>query len=207
MDRFPSAFAICILSQEEYAKAFLLHLVYVEAIPWGSDVQRELCNHTSKQLLAEIMDFLDPDVEDFSAWLKARGESGHSLPRYVEDALKIIRHEKVSRQRSSSRRRRVDPLCDQHARQVAKGYIDNQKQDALYVAVGSDFQVTSNPSSVSGGAVVMELEKTKHLGQLLSRYDNTFQPLNTVEYQKIAYSFRLLFGLCTEEEYNRNWWA
>ena len=51
MDRFPSAFALCILAQEEYAKAFLLHFVYVEAIPWGADIQRTLRDHASKQLL------------------------------------------------------------------------------------------------------------------------------------------------------------
>ena len=37
MDRFPSAFALCILAKEEYAKAFMLHLVHVEAIPWTVD--------------------------------------------------------------------------------------------------------------------------------------------------------------------------
>jgi AbiV family abortive infection protein len=207
MDRFPSAFALCILSQEEYGKAFLLHFVSFRAIPWNEDVQRLLRDHTSKQLLALIMDFLDPDVEDFSAWLDVRREAGHKLPEYVEDALKIIHHEKVFRQRPSSWRGGVDPPSDPHARQVAKGELDTQKQAALYVGVGSDFQVTSNPSSVSSHAVEIELEKTTHLGRLLSRYDDSLQPLDTVEYRKIAYSFRLLFGLCTEEEYNRNWWA
>jgi AbiV family abortive infection protein len=52
MDRFPSAFALCILAQEEYGKAFLLHFVSVEAMPWNDDVQRVLRDHTSKQLLA-----------------------------------------------------------------------------------------------------------------------------------------------------------
>jgi len=207
MDRFSSAFALCILAQEEYGKAFLLHFVSVKAIPWNDNVQRVLRDHTSKQLLALIMDFLDPDVEDFAAWLDASSEAGHRLPGYVEDALKIIHHKTISRQRPSSWGGGVDPLGDPHARRVAKGERDTQKQAALYVGVGTDFQVTSNPSSVSPHAVEIELEKTTHLGRLLSRYDDTLQPLNSVEYQKIAFSFRLLFGLCTEEQYNRNWWA
>ena len=70
MDRFPSAFALCILAQEEYAKAFLLHFVHAEAIPWTADIRRIMRDHTSKQLLVMIMDFLNPDVEDFPAWLK-----------------------------------------------------------------------------------------------------------------------------------------
>lgn len=210
MDRFPSAFALCILSQEEYGKAFLLHFVSIEAIPWNDDVQRVLRDHTSKQLLALIMDFLDPDVEDFAAWLEARREARHRLPRHVADALNIIRHERVHRQGTSSWIGDEGPPCDPHARRVARGNIDKQKQAALYVGIGSEFQVTSNPSSIrriSSDAIEIELEKTTHLGRLLARYDDTLRPLNTVEYEKIVYSFRLLFGLCTEEEYNCNWWA
>jgi len=94
MDRFPSAFALCILAQDD-ARAFLLHFVHAEAMPWTAEMQRILRDHTSKQLLAMIMDFLDPDVEDFGAWLKTRSESGNKLPGYVADALNIIRHERV----------------------------------------------------------------------------------------------------------------
>src|SRR6266853_3400654 len=79
MDRFPSAFALCILAQEEYGKAFLLHLVHVKAIPWNADVQRTLRDHATKQLATTIMHFLDSDVEDFVAWLEARSEAGNKL--------------------------------------------------------------------------------------------------------------------------------
>ncbi len=206
-ERFPSALALCILAQEEYAKAFLLHFVQVEAIPWNAEVQRILHDHTSKQLFAMIMDFLNPDVEDFAAWLKSTGDSGHRLPQAVADALNIIRHEKVFRQGSRSWIGDEDPPCDRDARRVANGRIDKEKQAALYVRIGSNFKVTGSPNGISGDAVERELEKTKHLGQLLARYDDSLQPLKSVEYKKIYYSFRLLFGLCTTEEYNRNWWA
>ena len=208
MDRFPSAFALCILAQEEYAKAFLLHFVYVEAIPWGADIQRTLRDHASKQLLAMIMNFLDPDVDDFAAWLEARSESGHELPRHVADALNIIRHERVPRQGPWAwTGGEDDPPCDPDARRVADGHIDRQKQAALYVGVGPKLQVTSNPSNLHKDTVEKELEKTRHLGQLLARYDDSLEPLKSVEYEKICWSFRVMFGLCTVDDYNRNWWA
>jgi hypothetical protein len=115
------------------------------------------------------MDFLDPDVEDFAAWLDASREAGHRLPRHVADALNIIRHERVPQKGPSSWRGDEDPPCDPHAMRVARGDIDKQKQAALYVGVGSDFRVTTNPSSISSNAVEIELEKTRHLGQLLAR--------------------------------------
>jgi AbiV family abortive infection protein len=208
MERFPSALALSILAQEEYAKAFLLHFVHAGAIPWTAEIQRILRDHTSKQLLAMIMGFLDPDVEDFVAWLETRSESGNKLPRYVADALNIIRHERVPRQGPWAWiGDENDPPCDPDARRVANGHIDRRKQSALYVGVGTKFQVTSNPSTVDGDTVEDELEKARHLGQLLARYDDSLQPLKSVEYEKICWSFRVMFGLCTVEEYNSNWWA
>jgi AbiV family abortive infection protein len=208
MDRFPSAFSLSILAQEEYAKAFLLHFIHVEAIPWTADTQRILRDHTSKQLLAMIMGFLDPDVEDFSAWLETRSESGFKLPGYVADALNIIRHERVPRQGPWAwTGDEDDPPCDPAARRVGDGHVDRQKQAALYVGVGTNFQVTSNPSSLNSDTVANELERTRRLGQLLARYDDSLQPLKSVEYEKICWSFRVMFGLCTVEDYNSNWWA
>lgn len=106
------------------------------------------------------MDFLDPDVEDFAAWLETRSESGHKLPRYVADAINIIRHERVPRQGPWVWTGNEDgPPCDPGARRVANGHIDRQKQSALYVGVGTKLQVTSNPSKVDGDAVKAELKR------------------------------------------------
>ena len=56
-ERFPTAYALCILAQEEYAKAFLLYLISEDAIPWTQELRRMLHNHTCKQLLSLIIDF------------------------------------------------------------------------------------------------------------------------------------------------------
>lgn len=57
-DRFATAFALAVLAQEEFAKAFLLQLVADGALPWVREVQRSMVRHECKHLLALIMEWL-----------------------------------------------------------------------------------------------------------------------------------------------------
>lgn len=57
-DRFPTAFALAILAQEEFAKSFLLQLVADEALPWLPEVQRSMAWHDCKHLLAIVLEWL-----------------------------------------------------------------------------------------------------------------------------------------------------
>jgi AbiV family abortive infection protein len=58
MDRFSTAFSLAVLAQEEFAKAFLLHLVDTDALPWLPEVQRTMARHQCKHLLALVMEWL-----------------------------------------------------------------------------------------------------------------------------------------------------
>lgn len=49
--------AICMLAQEEYAKAFLLYLVREELLPWDTDLLRIMRSHACKHLLAIVMEY------------------------------------------------------------------------------------------------------------------------------------------------------
>ena len=212
-ERYPSAFVLSVLAQEEYAKAFLLHLIDVNAIPWTPEVRRMLRDHTAKQLLSTIMDFLQPpDFDDFviwvekrSEWAEKRKESGYTIPPQIRDALNIIRHEKVPKQREWTWIDKEDPPCDPQARKVADGDIDRQKQDALYVRVGKTGETISSPTHITKERASAEIEKTKKLSQVLPTYSDKIEPLKTIEYEKIFWMFRLLFGLSTIEEYEKNW--
>ena len=66
-DRSATAIALCILAQEEFAKAFLLHLVCEGIIPWTAKVRESLRNHKHKQLVGLIMEWLSPSDDEFSA--------------------------------------------------------------------------------------------------------------------------------------------
>jgi AbiV family abortive infection protein len=88
-DRFSTAFAVSVLAQEEFAKAFLLRLVVDDALPWLPEVQQSMARHQCKHLLAIVMEWLPPfdwdkikehdernrkRHERKMAWLQRRGE-------------------------------------------------------------------------------------------------------------------------------------
>jgi AbiV family abortive infection protein len=64
-ERFPSSYALALLAQEEYAKAFLLCLVSAGALPWTAQVKHALHDHVCKQLASVILDYLSPDIDEF----------------------------------------------------------------------------------------------------------------------------------------------
>jgi hypothetical protein len=67
MDRSPTVLGLCILAQEEFAKAFLLHLVREGVISWTARVRESLHSHAHKQLMGLIMEWLSPSDDEFTA--------------------------------------------------------------------------------------------------------------------------------------------
>ena len=78
---YPTAFAIAVLAQEEFAKAFLLYLVHQGVVPWDAHVLRSLRDRSCKHLLGLMMDFLSPSIDEFLARLdKRRREQKGNTP-------------------------------------------------------------------------------------------------------------------------------
>src|SRR5258708_6527470 len=100
-ERLPTAFALAVLAQEEYAKALLLSLVDANAITWSSDVRRALHDHVCKQLTSVILDYLSPETEEFLRRhdLSRIAEKRSVFPADVLDAIHIICHERIPRER------------------------------------------------------------------------------------------------------------
>ena len=99
-----TAFAIAIIAQEELAKAFLLTLVYKDIIDWNELIWRAVRDHKCKHLLVMVMDFLNPDWDEFMArkeeWY---GDIAKGLiPRTIADALNIFRYEKIGKWESQN---------------------------------------------------------------------------------------------------------
>ena len=73
-----TSFALALIAQEEFAKAFLMILVSKSVVPWNALMYRATRDHTCKQLMGLVMSYINPDSdEDFKRsmeWLKENEE-------------------------------------------------------------------------------------------------------------------------------------
>jgi len=187
-DRSATAVALCILAQEEFAKAFLLHLVCEGIIPWTAKVRESLRNHKHKQLVGLIMEWLSPSDDAFSARITM--EPGNAtLPAHVADAMKLYVEKVLPQGHISCPPAASDPI----AKNVAHGDRDKTKQDALYVRLSEDGEVISVPSPVTAEIVEAELERTKRLSDLVSPLrEGTLGPVLDYDLLVETMSFLLL---------------
>lgn len=136
LDRYPSACALSILAQEEFAKSFLLHLIEAGAFPWNDDVWGALRDHKCKQLLGLLMQYVSPEFEEMMEEYKSPNPI--RLPRKIADAMNIIRHEKLSNS-TWQWLEDGDPPCDPIARKIGDGKRDAQKQRRSWKDGTSDY--------------------------------------------------------------------
>jgi hypothetical protein len=138
---------LIMIAEEEFSKAFLLGLVLRDVIPWNKHLLRPMRDHSCKQLLCLIMDYLSPDTEEFIERCNAvvlRREIPE-LPPQIGDAINILRHEKIGRWVAQSWVWAEEPEYDPVALSIAEGKQDKLKQDALYVRLGQDGSTASVP--------------------------------------------------------------
>jgi AbiV family abortive infection protein len=194
-DRSSTAFALAVVAQEEFAKAFLFHLIGTKSLPANPLVLRIAKDHSCKQLLGLVMDYVNPDTDDFAATLKLvfDDRAAGRLRRDVADALNILRHEKVGRWKSKTWFWNEDPLYDPSAKSVADGSIDREKQDSLYVRVGSDGRIVSTPACVQPKAARDAIGRAHRFGQLMSDV-LAADPGALVDYDRIKDVFEHLFA-------------
>jgi AbiV family abortive infection protein len=208
----PTSYALCVLAQEEYAKAFILYLVDHGCVPWNADVRKMLTNHTCKHLVTLVLDFLNPPYEIFHKsvedFLKGvRDDKTPYLPYYVVDAINIIRREKADKW--SSRNDWIDPgdrPCDPVARKIGDGVLDKRKQDALYVRVGRTGNVISTPSKIDSRLAKSEYEKAERFAQVISRRGDKLSEPVGLDFEKTSATFKVIFGLMPFEDFKKHWW-
>lgn len=191
-----TAFALVIIAQEEFAKAFLLTLVYKRVIEWNELIWRTTRDHTCKQLLATVMDYLNPDFDEFIARIKAPPEKAKgALPSHIADALNIFRHEKIGRWHSRNWFWVDPPNYDQKAKKVSKGQIDRLKQDQLYVDIGRSGSVIPK-TVVSQKQFEDEKDRAERLCSLVrGMVEDEKTPY--LEYEEVTDAFRMLFESMT----------
>lgn len=208
-ERWPTSYTLAMLAQEEYAKALLLCLIQVDAIPWSSDVRRALHDHVCKQLVSVILDYLSPDFDEFlrrhdSSRLH---EEKPIFPGNVLDAIHLICYERIPRERD---RWWVDPSdrpLDGVVKAIADGRLEGNKQDAIYVRLGKTGEVISRPSAVSSDATKTEVERSERIGSQLRPYNRELGVGDNLDAEKLIALFKLLTGRLSLEEFGAYWWA
>jgi len=205
-DSAPSVYALSIIAQEEFAKAFILHLVSLECIPWDSETWKMLRNHACKQLFTLIMDFLNPDFDEFIERIDkdreniARGTIRPTFPSHIADAINIIRHEKATKNGYRNQWLNInDPQCDKVARMIGDGNIDKLKQNALYVNIGKTGQVINTPSLVKPNLAMAELAKTRRIRKTLYYKEGKLLGPIGLDFEKLSAAFKLVFNIITFE--------
>jgi len=189
-----TAYFLIILAQEELAKAFLFALVYRGVIPWSKHILRASQDHRCKQLLFLVMDYLNPDDDEFLKRMDivVIHKQPRVVPKKISDAINILRYEKIGRWESNCWFWAEDPNWDTEALSVADGSLDRVKQDSIYVRLGRDGSVLNTPANNDLSRLEDEIDCAKRMAELVaSVIDHDRAP--GLDWEKVEKIFRLLF--------------
>ncbi len=157
---------ICMLAQEEYAKAFLLYMVREELVPWDSDLLRVMRDHASKHLVAIVMEYIDPEwdtLDELRAITNAEYDLEGRFPPRVSSALNILYHKKIRRGDFSH-----DNDYDSEVLKVAFGKRDRVKQDAVYIDLDKSCRVKNAPTDVTREEAHVEYERAHRYASIVT---------------------------------------
>lgn len=203
-DRFQTSYALCILAQEEYGKAFLAYLAARNAIPLGKQLERALRSHECKQLAALLLSILQ--YNDLSDQItnphKYCGAS--NLPDYILDAIRIIVHEKIySRHRDDwhDKSYALHPA----AVRIARGLRDRQKQAAMYVGITDKGCVQEFPM-VTADLCRQELAETTKINDSIYVYRGKVHCAPSFDVLNIVAVFEVLTGFISPEDFHATCW-
>lgn len=185
-DRYASAYGLAKLAQEEFAKGFILKLVENGALKWTTEVRRSLNHHVSKQLMVVILEFLNPDTDEFLKMIE--NKTLLNRPRKVSDAINIYVHEVLRRWESANWFWAEDPEYDKEAKSIFDGKEDKIKQNAFYVKISKDGRAIDSTANFKKKSVKEEIEKAKRYGHFLNWSDDDSRYKEIVEILKLLKS-------------------
>jgi len=190
-EKYPSAFALSIIAQEEFSKSFIFQLVLKNILPWHPFVKRAIQDHSSKQLIGLVLDHLSPKVDDFLN--NSENDSWHddSYKKAI-DAINLLRFEKFEKWESNNAIYDGKLNVHKDAINILKGKLDKEKQDSLYVRVDKNGHVVFNPLQIKKADTERMIERAERFStiiRILIKNDN----FNYFDYKSIENSFVILF--------------
>lgn len=183
-ESYASAYVLAKLAQEEFAKSFLLKLVEARSLKWTKEVRRSLNHHISKQLMGIILEYLNPNIDEFLKMVK--DNSLLKRPAKVSDAMNIYVHEILGRWESQNWSWAEDPEYDKEAKSIYKGKEDRLKQNSIYIKIAKDGQVINSPTEFKQENAEKEIEKAERYGQLVNTKNED------IRYKEVVKIFKAL---------------
>jgi AbiV family abortive infection protein len=197
-----SRFFLIMIAQEELAKAFILYLVEEAIVPFSRYVLRAINDHTCKQLVGMIMDYIImhwENTEELEAAIQKDVALGDWLPNDVGSAMELLRYEKIERWESGyGPIWAEDPKYDPSAMRIAEGEKDRHKQDALYVRIGRDGRVSSTPEMITEDETSNELARV-HRYRYFLRALRSREYRDHYRYEKAIAGLKSLFSNTTPQ--------
>jgi hypothetical protein len=120
------------------------------------------------------------------------------LPASVADAIFILRHEKIGRWVSKTWSWSEKPTHDPFAKRIARGKLDQEKQDALYVRLACDGRVAKTPTTVKYEEAKAAMELAKKMRWFVKHSIEKGTGTGR-DYDKIELAFKSAFESLTED--------
>lgn len=166
---YPTAFGLTKLSQEEFAKAYILLLVHVGALNWTKEVQRSLNHHISKQIISILLDHINPNDEVFFKMIKEK--TLLSRPQKVVDALNIYVNEILMRWESKWIWME-EQKYEKEAKDIFEQKEEKLKQSSFYIQITKDGKAIDTTSKFTEELVKEEIETAERYSRALNHQDS-----------------------------------
>jgi AbiV family abortive infection protein len=189
-ERGGTRLAICMLAQEEYAKAFLLYLAREELLPWDADLLRVMRNHECKHLLAIVTEYIDPEwdtLEELQAIIRGEYDLGDRFPPRVSSALNILYFEKIGRGNFDG-----DNDYEPDVVEIAFRARDRIKQDAIYIDLDKSCHVKNAPMEVSREDAAVEYKRASRYASIVIGLVGP-DPHERLQLEKLKKAMKLVF--------------
>ncbi|WP_436109667.1 hypothetical protein [Neorhizobium tomejilense] len=190
---------ISMIAQEEAAKAFILFLVKEDIMPFTLAVRRAIKDHTAKQLVGVLMDYMImhwDNIAELDAAIEVDIANGENLPSDVSTAVELLCYEKIGKWMGHTWAWVEDPEYDRLVEKIAEGHIDRRKQDALYVRVGRTGQIASTPAVISHDETMAEFARASRYSFFIEGLigEGTGKVSARARFDKVIAALRLHFG-------------
>jgi len=180
-----TVYVLAKLSQEEFAKGFILKLVESGGLKWSPEVMRSLNHHVSKQLMTLIIDFLYPETDEFIK--KVKDGTLFKRPGKVSDAINIFVYEVLKRWESKNWDWSEIPEYEQETKNILNKKEEKLKQNALYIRIDDKGNSIDYTSGFSTKMAQVEIEKAKRYRQFINSDNNNFNYEEIVKILKVMF--------------------